>query len=137
MQRRELIIALVQLGATIVLTWGAACNLLSGTTLAMAWTVVRARSGQSPLASSSTWNAFLTTHSTIRLIFEPLLLPLQAGLALLLFWPYRRALDALYRRIAANDRECSSLRRVLALALMWLVVVHQLPHFFWKNAAFV
>ena len=102
-QRQAILAAVLQLGTTALLAYSSVANAVRGCTVAAAWAATSLAHGASPLAPGQ-WVRFMTTHDTLRLCFEPLMLPVCAGLTLLVALPYRKLVVDLQRRIPWHER---------------------------------
>ena len=102
-QRQAILAAVLQLGTTGLLAYSSVANAVRGCTVAAVWATISLTHGASPLAPGH-WACFITTHDTLCLAFEPLMLPLCAGLTLLVALPYRKLVLDLQRRIPWHER---------------------------------
>lgn len=102
-QRQAILAAVLQLGTTVLLAYSSVANAVRGCTVAAAWAATSMAHGASPLAPGQ-WARFITTHETVRLAFEPLMLPVCAGLTLLVALPYRKLVVDWQRRIPWHER---------------------------------
>lgn len=108
-QRRELILAIIRLGAIALLSWGLITNVLSAGLLSMAWTrtVLISQAAASstgahlpllPLnVAEPVWRTFLASHATLRLLLDPILLVIKGLGTLFIFQPYARFITTIER----------------------------------------
>ncbi len=92
-----------QIGAVLVVSFAFVAKLLRAATVVLAWAVASAASRQSPLAAGQ-WASFVTTHGTIRMVAEPLLIPLHVLAAVFLTPSLRSLVISLQRRLPMEDR---------------------------------
>jgi hypothetical protein len=105
-QRRELIIAIIRLGAIALLSWGLISNILSAGVMSMAWarTVLKCEAAGGPLlpllpfnVEEPVWRTFLASYATLRLMLNPILLVIKGGGTLFAFQPYVRCITTIER----------------------------------------
>ena len=115
-QRRELAIAVCQLFAVALLSFGLVNALTLGVQTVGAWAYVCKTTGLSPFAPGQ-WGAFLETHALVRLVMDVPSLPVRALLALALVPRYRRVTLQLQRLLPGSEDSISA--RALALVAAW------------------
>jgi hypothetical protein len=112
LQRRELIIAIVRLGAIGLLSWGCVSNILSAGVLSLAWTrtsllmtaaAAAAGGAQVPIfpwmvVDSTIWRTFLASYTTLKFILDPFLLIAKGCGTLLLFQFYIHCITTIERK---------------------------------------
>ena len=117
-QRTDVIIAICQVGAVAMLSLALVNSLLLSLQSVVAWAIVCARTGLSPLASTQQWSAYLGTLATIRLGIDVPTLPVRVLAACFVTLRYRDVTNALQRRLPLRDEQ-PVLNRLLAIGVAW------------------
>ena len=146
-QRRNLFLGLVQIGATALLTWGFIANAMTSLALTMAWSstltqyaattaAAAAAAGRTiatttplplvPWGSTVTetlWRTWLTKYAVLRLVLDPLFLVIQGGGTLLLFQKYNALVVMLSKNVIAKAtrQRFPILHKLLCLFLAFLI----------------
>jgi hypothetical protein len=133
LQRRELLVAFVRLGAIALLAWGVVANLCTAGVLSLAWmqtigSAVAANGPTIPIlplwirVDPVLWNSFLMQYTSLRLVLDPFLLVVKAAGTLFMFLPYIRCIRQIERRLPARWRSRAPLLcRGMALSLAFTV----------------
>ena len=105
-QRRELIVAMVRLGAVVLVTWGCVQNLCNALILAGAWFPTRLQLAQQATASLSSslwpprgdsvaWRTLMASYSYYKIWIDPFLLLVKAAGSLVLVVPHLQFMNRL------------------------------------------
>jgi hypothetical protein len=132
-QRRELIVAFVRLGAIGLLAWGVVANLCTAGVLSLAWMQTVGSTATATLPTMPilplwtrvdpvVWKSSLMQYTSLRLVLDPFLLVVKAAGTLFMFLPYVRCIGEIERRIPKPWRSRAPLIcRGMALATAFTV----------------
>jgi len=120
-QRREVFVVVIYLGAVAVLAYNLVANINAGLVNAAAWTMTSAKLGASPLTAVGGWDAFLRTKQTLDLAFCGPLLPARVAITIPIFFLYQHCVRGL-GAILPLRRKFPILNRVASLLFMWVGV---------------
>jgi hypothetical protein len=105
----------------LVLSFNLAGSAVRGVTLAFAWAASCRKFGCSPLAIGGSWSAFVSSHTSMCLLLQPLLLPMKFWIAANIWPQFAQFVSSLQNALGWRFCRSATTTRTLAIAAAFVV----------------